>query len=156
MSSYTSGGMSTTIPTYPSRSTGAYATHAMAMVQLPGVHPQTVRPTERSPRAQNPDAKSRGTRDNAERLRHVEPAHTDHPISYLDTLSKTGSESIDATIMRSWRRILFAGFVARRETVEMRDVRRAGGGRGMRWGLGKRVDEVVSWRLDHWTTQSRD
>ena len=31
-------------------------------------------PTERSPRAQNPDAKSRGTRDNAVRLRHVEPA----------------------------------------------------------------------------------
>ena len=34
------------------------------MVQLPEVHPRTVRPTERSPRAQNPDAKSRGTRDN--------------------------------------------------------------------------------------------
>ena len=29
---------------------------------------------ERSPRAQNADAKSRGTRDNAVRLRHVEPA----------------------------------------------------------------------------------
>ena len=44
------------------------------MVQLPEVHPQTVRPTKRSPRAQNPDAKSRGTRDNAVRLRHMEPA----------------------------------------------------------------------------------
>ena len=32
------------------------------------------RPTERSPRAQNTDAQSRGTRDNAVRLRHVEPA----------------------------------------------------------------------------------
>ena len=32
------------------------------------------RPTERSPRTQNPDAKSRGTRDNAVRLRPVEPA----------------------------------------------------------------------------------
>ena len=31
-------------------------------------------PTERSPRAQNPDAKSRGTQDNAVRLHHVEPA----------------------------------------------------------------------------------
>ena len=38
---------------------------------------------------------------------------TDHPISYLDTLIKTGSESIEATIRR--RRILFAGFVARME-----------------------------------------
>ena len=44
------------------------------MVQLPEVHPQTVRPAERSPQAQNPDAKSRGTRDNAIRLRHLEPA----------------------------------------------------------------------------------
>ena len=35
----------------------------------------------------------------------------DHPNSYLDTLIKTGSESIEATLRR--RRILFAGFVAR-------------------------------------------
>ena len=75
------------------------------MVQLPEVHPRTVQPTERSPLAQNPDAKSRGTRDNAVRLRHVEPtlrrAHhsflsqcigwrnnnrIDHPILHLDTL----------------------------------------------------------------------
>ena len=34
----------------------------------------------------------------------------DHPISYLETLVKTGSESIEATLRRS--RILFAGFVA--------------------------------------------
>ena len=47
--------------------------HTQRMVQLPEVHPQTVRPTERSPRAQNPEAKSRGTRDNAVRLRHVKP-----------------------------------------------------------------------------------
>ena len=44
------------------------------MVQLPEVHPRTVRPTERSSRAQNPDDKNRDTRDNAARLRHVEPA----------------------------------------------------------------------------------
>ena len=36
-----------------------------------------------------------------------------HPMSYLDTLIKTGSESIEATLRR--RRILFAGFVARVE-----------------------------------------
>ena len=47
--------------------------HTQRMVQLPEVHRRTVRPTERSPRAQNPDAKSLGTRDNAIRLSHVEP-----------------------------------------------------------------------------------
>ena len=44
------------------------------MVQLPEVHPRTVQPTERPPRAQNPDATSQGSRDNAVRLCHVEPA----------------------------------------------------------------------------------
>ena len=42
---------------------------------------------------------------------------TDHPISYLDTLVKTGSESIEATMRK--RRILFAGFVARREDTRL-------------------------------------
>ena len=37
----------------------------------------------------------------------------DHPNFHLDTLVKTGSESIEATLRR--RRILFAGFVARME-----------------------------------------
>ena len=36
---------------------------------------------------------------------------TDHPISYLETLVKTGSESIEATLRK--RRIRFAGAVAR-------------------------------------------
>ena len=35
----------------------------------------------------------------------------DHPISYLDTLLKTGSESIEATLRR--KQILFVRFVAR-------------------------------------------
>ena len=39
------------------------------------------------------------------------PNRADHPISYLDTLIKTGSESIEATLRR--RRILFEEFVAR-------------------------------------------
>ena len=55
------------------------------MVQLPKVHPRTVRPTDRSPRAQNPDAKSRGTRDNAVRLRHVEPTRV---LCHYDTLRR--------------------------------------------------------------------
>ena len=44
------------------------------------------------------------------------PKHNraDHPISYLDTLIKTGSESIEEATLRR-RRILFAGFVARME-----------------------------------------
>ena len=37
----------------------------------------------------------------------------DHPISYLDTLIKTGNESTEAILRR--RRILFVGFVARME-----------------------------------------
>ena len=41
----------------------------------------------------------------------------DDPISYLDTLLKTGSESIEATLCK--RRILFAGFVARMEDARL-------------------------------------
>ena len=41
----------------------------------------------------------------------------DHPISYLDTLIKTGSESIGATLRR--RQILFAGFMARMEDTRL-------------------------------------
>ena len=40
-----------------------------------------------------------------------------NPISYLDTLLKTGSESIEATLRR--RRILFAGLVARMEDTRL-------------------------------------
>ena len=59
----------------------------------------------------------------------------DHPIFYLDTLIKTGSWSIEATLRR--RRILFAGFVARMGDTRLRDVRRIGGGRGLREGHDK-------------------
>ena len=68
--------------------------HTQRMVQLPEVHPRTVRPTKRSRRAQNPDAKSRGTRDNAVRLRHVEPARVPlrpaapSPPQVLDSLHR--------------------------------------------------------------------
>ena len=40
-----------------------------------------------------------------------------HPISYLDTLAKTESESIEATLRR--RRILFVGSVARMEDTRL-------------------------------------
>ena len=42
---------------------------------------------------------------------------TDHPISYLETLVKTGSESIEAILRK--RRILFARFVARMEDTRL-------------------------------------
>ena len=41
-----------------------------------------------------------------------------HPISYMDTLKKTGSESVEANI-RSSRWIMFAGFVARMEDTRL-------------------------------------
>ena len=62
------GETSTTTPTCPSRSTGAYVTHGAAS----GSTPSNCTTDRALPRAQNPDAKSRGTRDNAVRLRHVE------------------------------------------------------------------------------------
>ena len=43
--------------------------------------------------------------------------HAGHPISYLDTLIKTGRESIETTLHR--RRILFAVFVARMEDTKL-------------------------------------
>ena len=52
---------------------------------------------------------------------------------------KTGSESIEATLRRRW--ILFAAYGGY-ETAEVHDVRRTGGGRGLRGGAGKRVDAV--------------
>ena len=42
----------------------------------------------------------------------------DHPISYLDKLIKTGSESIDEAVMRR-RRTLFAGFVVCMEDTRL-------------------------------------
>ena len=41
----------------------------------------------------------------------------DHPISYLDTLIKIGSQSTEVTLRR--RRILFAGFVARMDNTRL-------------------------------------
>ena len=71
----------------------------------------------------------------------------DHPILYLDTLLKTGSESIEATIRK--RRILFAGFVARmKDTILPKCAifgELTGGGRGLRRGGRKRSGCAVFW-----------
>ena len=62
----------------------------------------------------------------------------DHAISYLDTLIKTGSESIETTLRR--RRISFAGFVARMEDMRLPKCvmfRELVGGAGCLWGQEK-------------------
>ena len=74
--------------------------HTQRMVQLPEVHPRTVRPIERSSRAQNLDAHSRGTRDNAVRLRHVEPARV--PLRHYDTLRRAHHRVLTRCI--GWRK----------------------------------------------------
>ena len=70
----------------------------------------------------------------------------DHPIFYLDTLIKTGCESIAATLRR--RRILFAGFVARMEDKRLPKCVIFGemlGARAM-WGARKKSECGVSWK----------
>ena len=106
--------------------------HTQRMVQLPEVHPRTVRPTERSPRAQNPILRAKVletmlyscvTRSpqacNYDTLRRAHSSfltrcigwrktnRAGHPISYMDTLMTTKSEPIEVTLRK--RRILFAG-----------------------------------------------
>ena len=88
-----------------------------------------------------------------------------HPISYLDTLIKTESESIEATLRR--RRILFPGFVARVEHTKLPKCVMFGGlvgGAECVGGAGKRVDGVFSGRprfrafginADQWTTAAQ-
>ena len=89
------------------------------------------------------------------------------PISYLDTLIKTGSESIEATLRR--RRILFAGFVARMEDTSLPKCVMFGelvGGAGCVWAPRKKSGWGVSWtttslrifgiNADQWTTVAQD
>ena len=108
------------------------------MMHLSEVHPRTVRPTERSLelkirmlKAEVLETMLYGCATWSPRACHFDTlrqAHhrfltrcigwrkhnrADHPISYLDTLIKTGSESIEAALRR--KRIVFAGFVARME-----------------------------------------
>ena len=88
----------------------------------------------------------------------------DHPISYLDTLMKTGSESIEATLRR--RRILSAGIVARMEDTRLpkcvmfgETVRAAScvGGQEKEW-MGCFLDDLRAFGInaDQWTTAPQD
>ena len=116
--------------------------HTQRMVQLPEVHPRTVRPTERSPRAQNPMLRAKVLETmlyscvtwspqacNYDTLRRAynsflthcigwrKTNHAGHPISYMDTLMTPKSETIEATLRRRW--ILFAGFVVSIENTKL-------------------------------------
>ena len=75
----------------------------------------------------------------------------DDPISYLDTLVKTGSESIEATLRR--RRILFGGFVARMEDTRLPKCVMFGELEGN--GAGKGVDGVFPGRPQRFRHQRR-
>ena len=88
----------------------------------------------------------------------------DHPISYLYTLVKTGSESIEATLRR--RRISFAGFVARMEDTRLPKCVMFGeltGGAGCvgdqekEW-MGCFLDDLRAFGInaDQWTTAVQD
>ena len=81
----------------------------------------------------------------------------DHPISYLDTLIKTGSKNILATLRR--RRIFFAGFVARMEDTRLPKCvmfgELVGGGGGGLLGPGKRVDVALPGRPQSFRYQRR-
>ena len=88
----------------------------------------------------------------------------DHPISYLDTLLKTASESIGATLRR--RQILFAGFVARMEDTRLPKCVMFGemvggadcvGGQGKDW-MGCFLDDLRAFGInaDQWTPAAQD
>ena len=88
----------------------------------------------------------------------------DHPISDLDMLIKTGSESIEATLRR--RRFLFAGFVARMEDTRLPKcvmfgemVGGAGcvGGQEKEW-MGCFLDDLKGFGIsaDQWTAVAQD
>ena len=88
----------------------------------------------------------------------------DHPISYLGTLIKTGSESIKATLRR--KQILFAGFVARMEDTRLPKcvmfgelVGGAGcvGGQEKEW-MGCFLDDLGAFGINahQWTTAFQD
>ena len=88
----------------------------------------------------------------------------DHPISYLETLVETGSESIEATLRR--RRIFFAGFVAHMEVTRLPKcvlfgemVGGAGcvGGQEKEW-MGCFLDDLRAFGInaDQWMTAVQD
>ena len=98
------------------------------------------------------------------RIRWRKHKRADHPISYLDTLIKTGNESIEATLRR--RRILFAGFLARMKDTRLPKCMMFGemvGGAGCVRGQEKEwtgcfLDDFRAFGInaDQWTTAAQD
>ena len=81
----------------------------------------------------------------------------DHQISYLDTLMKTGSESIEATSHRR-RMDVVCGICCAHggyEPAEVGDVWRVGGGCGLCGGPEKRVDGMIPGRPQSFRHQRR-
>ena len=88
----------------------------------------------------------------------------DHPISYLDTLIKTGNESIQAALRRG--RILFGGFLARLDDTRLPKCVMFGelvGGAGCVEGqenewMGYFLDDLRAFGInaDQWTTAAQD
>ena len=89
---------------------------------------------------------------------------TYHPISYLDTLLKTGSESIETTLRR--RRILIWGFVVRMENTRLPKCVMFGGMGGGAGCVGSQEKEWMGCFLDdhrafginadQWTTAAQE
>ena len=150
--------------------------HTQCLVQNPELFPRTVRPTERSPGAQDPDAESRSTQtilygcvtwsprachyDTLRRAHHSFLARcigwrkhnrTDHPISYLDTLVKTGSETIEAILRK--RRIGVCSAHGGHEIAEVRDVRGTRGGYGFR-EVTRNLMNGVSWATSEFSAST--
>ena len=100
-----------------------------------------------------------------ESLRHAaKRTRTDNPISYLETLVKTGSESIEATLRK--KRILFAGAVAHMEDTRLPKYvmfralvggAASAGGQEKDW-IGSLLDEFSVFGIDpdKWTIAAQD
>ena len=113
------------MPTCPSRSTGAYSTHSTAPLEykLRTLRAEVLETMlygcgTWSPRACHYDTLRRAHHRFLTRcIGWQNDNHDDLPISYLDTLIKTGNESIEATLRK--RRILFTVFVVRMEDTRL-------------------------------------
>ena len=126
---------------------------------FPEVHPRSVRPAERSPQVQNPDAKSRGTRDKAVRLRHVEPARVllrhaaPSPPQILDSLHRLVVD--ESTINRAHHPISQWHLDTLFKTGSVRASRRlyAGGGSCVRdlWRAWRIRDGRSAWCSENWS-----
>ena len=165
---YTLGETSTTMPTCPSRSTGAYTrlggaasgstpSNCTTNRALPSSLKYELRAevletmlygcVAWSPRACHYDTLRRAHHSFLTRgIDWRNNICADHPIFWLDTLIKTESESIEATLRR--RRILFTAFVARMEDTRLPKCVMFGelvGGAGCVWGGRKKSAWGVSW-----------